>query len=467
MPLLLVALSGGADSTALAAALAAIRERSGPGKGFILRALHVNHGIRSSAECAADAEAAEAFCASIGIPLTVKTIPPGTVKAFARENGTGLEGAARYFRYTALGEEARRTGARAVLTAHTRDDLLETILMAFLRGAGPAGLGALQGRRVSWGGAGFLGAGAPAASSVGVDVPVLRPLLSLGRADVLAYLEARNLAYRTDPSNSDEGFLRNRIRGRLIPLLDECFPGWREPVRRLGETQGMTAAFLADEAALRLPWEEIPGQGGSPMDRGSMSPRRIRRSRAAQASGFSALEVSQKLFFSQPEIIREEALFAALDRFSGSSFPGKNPRREVLRSFILGKTGTCDLGKVRIEGGPFSIRVLPAKTGKAFEQGFSVLIKRAGVYKLKGLTVEALDPGRRGESAPGEFSAEYPLVLRSSGPGEVSPGAIIAEDRRGLAAVLGSAGLIHRRGTADGGDNPDTGAASFTVHSPG
>lgn len=450
----------------MAAALAAIRDRAAPqngtapgagprGPAFRLYALHVNHGIRAAGECAADAEAAASLCASLDIPLAVTAIPPGVVEARAREWGTGLEGAARRFRYGALGEEARRLKARAILTAHTADDLLETILMAFLRGAGPAGLGAMS----VIPGSSSRAAGLAPESALRGGCPLVRPLLSLDRPRVLAYLEVRGLSYRTDPSNADERFLRNKIRRRLVPFLDQNFPHWRDPVRRLGETQGMIARFLAEEAEKRLSWEPEPENA-------------------------PALSVPADAFFSQPEIIREEALFGAIDRIRGSGgeaplvrgeagpsrggprSPGKEarlPRREALRAFAEGRVKAQDLGAARLERDQTAVRVAPpgerggGEGGACDRAGFSVLIKRAGVYKLETLTVKAFEPGPAFEDGAAGFFAGYPLALWTRvRRGKVE---ILAGDRWGKAAVLSpGGGLLWKR--------EKTGAVYFTV-SPG
>jgi tRNA(Ile)-lysidine synthase len=397
----LAALSGGADSTAMAAALAAIRDVPAGGSGtspFTLYALHVNHGIRRAEECQADAEAVSALCLSLNIPLKITNIAPGTIEAYARSGGTGIEGAARYFRHTALREEARHIGAQAILIAHTLDDRLENILMAFLRGAGPAGLGAM--------------------GAANKKFSIRRPLIELSRADVLAYLAERKLSYRTDTSNGDERFLRNKVRLTLVPFLDQNFPRWREPVRRLGETQALTAAFLEDEAEKRLPWK---------------------KKRLGTGSSLEA-----ETFFFQPEIIREEALFQALDKLvcSGDALH-KKPRREVLRSFVRGRTAVLDLGNCRLENGGGHITLNPAEK-PCFEQGFSVLIKSPGVYKLESLTVKAFELHADSCQEETGFFAEYPLVLRSR------KGQILAEDKLGRAAVLAPSGLVWKRESSAG-----------------
>ncbi|MDR2404714.1 MAG: tRNA lysidine(34) synthetase TilS [Spirochaetaceae bacterium] len=434
---LLAAVSGGADSTAMLAALAALQGRG----DWRLRCIHVEHGIRPAPESRGDARAVREFCRSLDIPCRVVSIAPGRVAETAKKRGLGIEGAARLFRHAAWNREALRIGAASVLVAHTRDDLLETLLMRILRGSGPRGL-----------------AGMPRRSGL-----VLRPLLDLSRADVFRYLARRQIPYRVDSTNADPAYLRNRIRLRLIPLLDECFPHWRRSLMGLAETQALTADFLEAEAVRRIPWQPA----------------------GADVLWSPVLTVSRALFFAQPGIIREEALLLAADQLPGEQrggdapdgphkMPG-GPRRRSVRLFAGGNFRAMDLGPVRIgtEGDLLALS-LPGK-GRG-ERGFSLLIKAPGRYTLEGLTIEAGIP-ESGETRGGAgFFAAFPLVLRSSfrydsilqgglalglaklldkAHGSGYTGVVTAEDRRGTAAFIGfcrgAALLLARRETGDRG----------------
>jgi tRNA(Ile)-lysidine synthase len=329
----------------------------------------VEHGIRPAAESFGDAAAVEALCSELAVPCSVVSIPPGTIARTAKLRGLGLEAAARLYRHAAWKAEARRVGAAKTLVAHTRDDLLETALMRMLRGSGPAGLAAM-----------------PRETRC-----VLRPLLETGRADVLAYLAEQGIPYRTDSTNADPAFLRNRIRLKLIPCLDEFFPSWRKTLADLAETQRLVADFLEAEAAARIPWEE---------------------------EGAERL-TSRDDFFSQPEILREEALFAALDCFAGGRATGlKAPRRKSLRIFAQGKAGSISLGRAALKNEAGRVALTLPRRG---ERGFSLLIKGPGIYKLKWLRVRAF-PGEAAESsssAKGQgFFVCPPVALRSHYPGD-------------------------------------------------
>ena len=380
---LLAAVSGGADSTALLAALAALRQDL----GFRLFCLHVDHGIRPRKESRGDARWVQELCASLEVPFRLVSIAPGRVVKTARERGVGVEGAARLYRHAAWNREARRIGAEWILTAHTRNDLLETILMRFLRGAGPAGL-----------------AGMPRSRG-----RLFRPLLDQDRSAVLRYLTERSLSFRTDSTNGDDRFLRNRIRNRLIPVLDERFPFWRRSLLALGETQGLAAAVITGLARSKLPWEQ---------------------------AGTRGLTLPRGIFFAEPEIVREEALFLAADRlkaegygageagFSPDGVPrggAGEPRRGAVRLFARGGISALDAGPLRIEDRGNRITALP-RGDAVYEAGFSWLIKKPGRYKLKGLIIETGSPG---EGKKG-FFARLPLVLRRNFPDD----SIILKGRR-------------------------------------
>jgi tRNA(Ile)-lysidine synthase len=291
-----------------------------------------------------------------------------------------------------LKAEARRVGAAKTLVAHTRDDLLETALMRVFRGSGPAGLAAMPRETSS----------------------VLRPLLGIGRADALAYLSERGIPYRTDSTNADPAFLRNRIRLKLIPCLDEFFPSWRQALAGLAETQRLVADFLADESAARIPWEEEAGA----------EPRRL---------------TGRNNFFSQPQILREEALFTALDRLAGKKGADlKPPRRSSLRVFAQGKAGSLDLGRAALKTDAGRIVLQAPRRG---EGGFSLLIKEPGIYKLKWLCVRAL-PGKAGERSPSAkgrgFFACPPVALRGQYPGDF----VIRNGRKRRGAEMGKVGEL-------------------------
>jgi tRNA(Ile)-lysidine synthase len=129
-----------------------------------------------------------------------------------------LEEAARDLRYKALLGMARKTGCSFIATAHTSEDQAETVLMNFLRGAGPAGL-----------------AGIPPVRQLAPGVNVIRPMLEASREEILGYLRVQRLSYRHDRTNRSPRFTRNRIRHCVLPLLETEYPGLRKRLVQAAE----------------------------------------------------------------------------------------------------------------------------------------------------------------------------------------------------------------------------------------
>jgi tRNA(Ile)-lysidine synthase len=217
----IVAVSGGGDSVALLRGLAAIKQ---PGEGRLIAA-HVNHKLRG-ADADDDQVFVERLCRQLGLDCEAAT---AVVDAAAGGRGQGIESQARKERYAILEAMAGRLGARFVVTAHTADDQAETILHRILRGTGLRGLaGMSRSRRL--GGA-----------------TLLRPLLQIGRAELAAYLHDRGQPFRTDATNGDVRFTRNRIRRELLPLLAEHYnPSIVAALKRLGALAGEAQALIDD-----------------------------------------------------------------------------------------------------------------------------------------------------------------------------------------------------------------------------
>jgi tRNA(Ile)-lysidine synthetase-like protein len=204
---LLAACSGGPDSTAALIAVA----RAAAAAGGEAVAANFDHGTRIEAETAADRAYVEALAQRLGIRALA-----GSARAAEGAEGAedGSEAAAREARYRWLAAATREAGAAACVTGHTRDDQAETVLLRLTRGAGLSGAAAMT-ADAAW----PVEAPAPAAASGGPAPRLLRPLLEVGRAEVLAYLDALGLAGlgltpRSDPTNERLGFDRNRVTRR-------------------------------------------------------------------------------------------------------------------------------------------------------------------------------------------------------------------------------------------------------------
>lgn len=202
---MVVAVSGGPDSVALLRALVACSPQCR------LVVAHLNHQLRG-----ADSDADEDFVRRLVLTLresgaTAITFASKRIAIAERAESAGanLEGIAREVRYDWLAEVASQSGCHFVATGHTADDQAETVLHRLLRGTGLKGLRGIAPCR-------------PLAS----NVTLVRPLLEVSRAEVLAYLDAERQSYCHDRSNLDLTFTRNRIRHELLPLLAEHYnPG--------------------------------------------------------------------------------------------------------------------------------------------------------------------------------------------------------------------------------------------------
>jgi tRNA(Ile)-lysidine synthase len=231
---LLIGLSGGADSVALTSALIELRERL----GLKVSAAHLNHRIRG-AESDRDEEFVRAMCARLGIELIVERadgLDASTLPA-------NLEERAREVRREFLLRVADRVRAAFVALGHHRDDQAETVLMRLMRGAGAAGMAAM----------GEHGPGR-----------LIRPMLSISRAEIREYLEARAIPFVEDSSNSSRDILRNRIRADLLPTLErEYAPGLS---RRLVEVANEMRSL--DELVTSIAARELDAMrvGGGALD---------------------------------------------------------------------------------------------------------------------------------------------------------------------------------------------------------
>jgi tRNA(Ile)-lysidine synthase len=310
------------------------------------------------------------------VPCTVVRIAPGRIAEFAARHKTGEEAAARHFRYRALRREAGRLSAYRILVAHTADDVLETILMRVLRGAGPGGLAPIAADRNG----------------------VRRPLLQVGRREITAYLEGRGIAWRSDATNADPRYLRNRVRNVLVPLLDREFPAWRRGVLAMAETQALAAEFIGTEAARLVRWE-------------------------GAKDGRRQVSCNMEDFRAAAEIVREEAIFQAADLLAADNGSGA-PRRAAVRKFAEGEL-KADLGPVTAEvmGGRLCVSGQAAGR-RAGRGGWTLVAGTPGEYRTPdGRKVRIGDDGGLDagtahimvERRDGGRGTVFPVVLRGMG----------------------------------------------------
>ena len=213
---LVLAVSGGGDSTALLLATCRLRERSGV--DIEPQVVHVHHHLRAEADD--DAAHVRSLCDQLDIPCHVLDVHP-------RQGGAE----ARALRYEALLDVAHRSSAKWIATAHHAEDQLETIIAALGRGAGPGGL-----------------AGIAPCRELGDGTMLVRPLLMETRANLQSLCETAGVSWRSDPTNVDPTTLRGRLRRDILPVLEELWPGAARRVA--GNADIVRAASMALDAGV-------------------------------------------------------------------------------------------------------------------------------------------------------------------------------------------------------------------------
>jgi len=226
----LLGVSGGADSVALARAMVALK--GGRGLGRIVVG-HFNHRLRG-ADSDDDQQFVAGLCGQLGVEFRAGRAQG---EGPACRSGDGIEAAARSLRYNFFRQTGEELGCRYVVTAHTAEDQAETILHRIIRGTGINGL-----------------AGIARTRTLGAALTVIRPLLGIHRPLLLEYLAALGQPFRTDATNSDRQFTRNRIRHEVLPSLATFNSGVVDALLRLGQLAGEVQTVvdtLVDDLAER------------------------------------------------------------------------------------------------------------------------------------------------------------------------------------------------------------------------
>ena len=338
-PAIVLAVSGGPDSVALM--WLAARWRRALARGPRLIAVTVDHGLR--AEAAAEAREVRRLARSLDLPHR-------TLRWTGPKPKTGLPAAARAARYRLLAQAARSARATHILTAHTRDDQAETMLMRLLRGSGIAGLAAM------------------ARETEREGVLLARPLLNVPKSQLIATLQRAKIGFADDPTNRDAGFTRPRIR-TLMPALAAEGGDARNLARLAARLARANAAveILADgaERYLALGDRQSPHGGGPSFDAGRFDVRifdaRIFDARIFDAKAFAAMpeEIRLRLLWrainrfgheGPAELGKVEALLAALDRTAAVNRP--KPGRSGLKQTLAGALISLIDGRIRIEPAP-------------------------------------------------------------------------------------------------------------------
>jgi tRNA(Ile)-lysidine synthase len=237
---ILLALSGGPDSVALLHVL----HQLGPRFGFRLAAAHLNHRLRG-AESDRDETIVRDLCSTLGVELVVEQSSGLDLAA------PNLEERAREARYAFLAGAGAQLGASHIATAHHADDQAETVMLRLLRGAGAAGLGAM----------------AETITLAPTGLTLLRPMLRVGRHEILRYLDSIGARFVSDSSNAHQGFLRNRVRMDLLPELErEYAPGLRRRLAALAIEMRDLDDYVARAARIELDSRLREAVAGGPLD---------------------------------------------------------------------------------------------------------------------------------------------------------------------------------------------------------
>ena len=409
------AYSTGPDSTALLTLLCRLRTRM----GIEVVAAYFDHGLRPRCEIDGDIAHAREASNRLQVPLRV-----GVATAGEASVPGGPEAAARAARYRFLEALAGESRADWIAVGHTADDRAETVLMRALQGTGVAGLGGMRSRRGR----------------------IIRPLAALRRDDLRTWLAAEGLAYRRDSQNGDLRFTRNRVRDLLVDI-ERRFPGAGTRLAEVGRQAEETQAFVAAQAAQRLPWKRT-------------------------ALGIA---LPWQEFRTAPGALQIEALFQGYDLLLRGTGARRLPRRFLLPVQQAARRGAA---RVRAAGHGVVIErlathlVMSAAVVHDAGTGYLWKAARSGSYKIPETRVEIrrteLMDGERtvdGTVSPGGVrvgSIDGPLLVRSCRPADeirlhsgVKPLAAmlrewgvpearrwmipVVADRRGVLAVCGAA----------------------------
>ena len=228
---LCIGVSGGADSICLLTSVISFFKESRNRTLKELYVVSVNHRIRPESESLGDCLYVEEYCKSFSIPdvkinFTILSLEEGEVFALAEKRRRGTEEAARYLRYKAFENycvqlassfeqksEQNKNKKIFFALAHNRNDQLETLIMRFLQGAGSSARTGISEKRT--------------VSLHGISINYVRPLMNVERFEIERYLKIKNVPWRTDSTNNENNYLRNKIRNEIIPVFDRTYPGWK------------------------------------------------------------------------------------------------------------------------------------------------------------------------------------------------------------------------------------------------
>lgn len=333
--------SGGADSVCLLLLLQRMQREI----DFSLRVIHVEHGIRGE-ESVQDAAFVEALCKKAGIDCQCFFVD---VPKVAKEEKCTLEEAARNLRYGILEREAKAWGGAKIAVAHNRQDDAETVLFHLTRGSGLYGLRGI----------------------LPVRGNIIRPLLHTDREAILAYLEEEGQEYRTDSTNGDVRYSRNKIRSQVLPELREINPRVCAHIQGTADFIKDTLSYLGRQAELAEKSCAVRGEDEIKIEKeaffqyDSVIRGEVLR-RALYALTDSRKDMEQVHFHMMEELFLKQAGrrialpygMEAYRSYDGIAIRRQKEEQEGLEAFCLSKEELERAGMEGIHCGPFTVRLL-------------------------------------------------------------------------------------------------------------
>lgn len=350
---IIVGLSGGPDSVALITILQFLKSKY----RLSIEAAYINHGIRSLSENNEDYKLVKKLCESLSIKLNNLIVPPNEIKNVSIRTNSSVEAVARDYRYTYFNSLIESDGLIAV--GHNNDDQIETQVMRFFQGSSIEGLLGIKGRRDN----------------------IIRPLIELSKLDILKYLDKNCINYNIDKTNNQLDYLRNSVRHKLIPNINNIFPSYKKALKNI-EAELKTYKQIVDNIYPSLNW--------------------------VVQDGFMLVDYNE--FMELPELKRREEIYNCFDL----SFKGDQS------SFRLPKRFLAPLSKNRFRNGEI---VLEGYGHNLFRKNekliwghildinylFKFYIQEEGPYGNSRLKIKSSNTG----GAIFISGLEYPYILRS------------------------------------------------------
>jgi tRNA(Ile)-lysidine synthase len=363
------AVSGGADSVALALWLRAEHDRV-PRRITFAGIVHVNHKLRG-----AESDRDEAFCRALAHRLNVAI---EVIDApIANPTGRSPESTARAARYRAFADAAARLGATRVATAHTADDQAETVLLRLLRGAGNRGVSGIRSARGIY----------------------ARPFLACRRPDVRAWLESLGESWCQDSSNDDRSIARNRVRHDLLPVIEKIAPGGIDALAR-------AAALAADD--------EIVLQNLAIESAASL----------VSSTGTEAAVIDRDRLLTLPPAVARRVLRLVFESVAPDA-PWRADHFDAALRLAARKAGggSLDLPGVRLERVSNELRIRAGRSTTVPPYTYSLTADGEVMVTEAGLRITASVRNGASDPADGAYvwvvpSSAFPVTVRNRRPGD-------------------------------------------------